>query len=756
MSYSDRHGPAASAELDVITLLDTLLTNARRIVLIVFVVGLAGIGWSFLWPPKYQADILIQVEDGTGAGLAGNLPSQMSTFFDVKSSAAAEAQIITSRLVVSRAVDRQHLHIEAAPERFPLIGDFVSRFQDGPLAPGVFGFGGYAWGRERADVSRFDVPEPWQDEPFTLKVEAGGRYTLAGALLDVPLHGRVGAESRVNTSSGPLIITVTSLDARPGTAFSVIRHGFDDTVVKLQQRLDVQEKVRQSGVIVATLLGRDAERTSRTLREIGEQYVRQNVERKYADAAQSLGFLMAQLPELKRQLDDAQARYTRMRDERGVIDVPTQIATGLQQQAEARAQLIVLQQKRAELATRYAPQHPGVVAADRQIALLRAQITAFDSALGRLPDIEQSAARLMLDVKVSTDLYTSTLANAQQLQLVKAGRVGSVRMIDAPIVAQDPAWPKRPLVAAASLLGGLLVGLAYAFVREFLAGAVHSADEIERGTGLPVLATVPFSAAQRLLRTALADPEATRAALLAVEAPHDRAIESLRSLRTALRMTGPDAPGKVVVFTGAAPNAGKSFIALNLAAVLAATGLRVLLIDGDLRRPSLNVCLGVTRGPGWSDLIAGSASPERVIHRIESPRLDFVAAGTPADRPAELLLSARAGELIDALRGAYDFVLVDTPPVLAVEDAASFTSQASAVLLVARAGETRLGELNETVKRLGHGGTKPAGLILNGLSMRSVRASLGRTGYRSYDYGEPAKAQWRTALSLLRSRMKRT
>ncbi|SAL82555.1 exopolysaccharide transporter [Caballeronia arvi] len=747
MPHTDRHSPGDIAELDVIAVIDTLLKNAWRIALIAAFVALTGTATAFLLPPKYQADVLIQIENGPEGGAAANLLNEVSTLFDVKSSAAAEVQIITSRLVISRAVEKQRLYIDVLPKRFPVIGDFVSRVYDGPMRPGVLGFGGFAWGQERAELLRFDVPKKLQDEKFTLAVEHAGHYILSSPHLDASLRGTVGSESKVVTPYGPLVINVSRIDALPGTHFSVIRHSFDDTVSDLQKKLDVQEKVKQSGVIVATLLGRDAERTSQALREVGEQYVRQNVERKYADAAQSLKFLTAQLPELRQNLEDAQARYTKLRNEKGLIDLPAETTTGLQQQAEAQAQLVVLQQKRAELATRYTSMHPGVVAADEQIALLRKQISEFDAALNKLPNVEQDAARLALDVKVNTDLYTAALNNTRQLQLVKAGKVSSVRLIDTPVVQDDPAWPKRPLVIVAAVLGGILLGIAYAFVREFLTGAMNSADEIERSTGLTVLATVALSPAQRSVGKSTVKTNNGRAHLLATEAPDDQAIESLRSLRTALRMTMADKPGRVVVLVGASPAVGKSFIAANLGAVLAAMGQRVLIIDGDLRRPSLNPHFGVGRIPGWSDLIAGTTRLENALHCVETPRLDFIAAGAPVSNPSELLASTHAVSLLDSVRARYDYVIVDTPPMLAVEDAASFTSHADSVLLVARAAETRVGDLIETANRLERVGPKPAGVILNGLRPRSIRAQYGRNGYRSYEYGASTDARRPSVLS---------
>lgn len=750
MSQSDRHAAAAPAELDVVAVLDIVFKNIWRILAVTLFAALIGTAWAFIWYPKYQADLMIQIENSVDGGLASSSLGSLSSLFDVKSSAAAEAQIITSRMVLSRAVEKQRLYIDVDPVRVPLIGDFVKRTYSGHLNPGLFGIGNFAWGTEHADVTRFDVPKILQDERFRLRVETGGGYTLSSSYLDTPAHGIVGVEQTIKTSYGPVVLNVERFDAAPGVSFELVRHSLDDTVNELQQRLDVQEKVKQSGVIIATLLGRDADRTKSILLEIGEQYVRQNVERKYADAAQSLAFLNSQLPQLRQTLMNSQARYTEFRNTHSAIDLPSETTIGMQRQAEAKTQLVLLQQKRAELVAHYTPNHPQVLAVDEQIKQLRGNISTFDTDLHRLPNVEQDMARLMLDLKVDTDLYTTTLNNVQQLQLVKAGRLGSVRLIDTPVMLDTPAWPKRPLVIVAALMAGLLLGLTYAFVREYLYGSLNSAHDVEHGTGLSVLASIPLSAAQRPIGQRAIEKTAGQINLLAAGAPHDLAIESLRSLRTSLRMTMPNESHKVVLVTGAAPGAGKSFVTANLGAVLASMGQRVLIIDSDLRRASLHPMFGMSRRSGWSDIIAQTLPMDSAIHHIESPRLDFIPAGTMVPNPAEFLSSPRVAEYLNTLRASYDYVLIDTPPILAVEDAAALAVHAHAVLLVARAGATRIGELRESIKRLERSGVRPAGVVLNGLSARSTRMAYGGYHYASYDYGVLADDRL-TLLQRLRS-----
>ncbi|HEY4353528.1 MAG TPA: Wzz/FepE/Etk N-terminal domain-containing protein, partial [Paraburkholderia sp.] len=172
-AHGDR--PDNQPEFDVVALLDTLVSHRFLILFFTVSVALAAAAWSFLAHPLYQADIMVQIEDSPGTGAATSVVGDMGSLFDMKSSAAAETQILASRLVVANTVDALHLYVDATPKRFPVVGDFVSRFNRGTTKSGVFGFGGYAWGQEKVEVSRFDVPEDFEDDRFSLTIEAGGR-----------------------------------------------------------------------------------------------------------------------------------------------------------------------------------------------------------------------------------------------------------------------------------------------------------------------------------------------------------------------------------------------------------------------------------------------------------------------------------------------------------------------------------------------------------------------------------------------------
>jgi tyrosine-protein kinase Etk/Wzc len=219
--------------------------------------------------------------------------------------------------------------------------------------------------------------------------------------------------------------------------------------------------------------------------------------------------------------------------------------------------------------------------------------------------------------------------------------------------------------------------------------------------------------------------------------PNDAAIESLRSLRTALQFAMLEAPNAIVAVTGPTPGIGKSFVSLNFAAVLGAGGKKVLLIDADLRKGRLHQFLGLQRARGISEVIGGSLRFEDALHKEVIPQVDFLSTGTIPPNPAELLLAtANQGALAKWAQG-YDIVIVDTPPVLVAADTATIAHQTGTVFMVARALVTGLGEIQESTRRLAQAGVQVKGVVFNDLDLSRRRYGYGygyRYGYRYRRY----------------------
>ncbi|KWO47974.1 tyrosine protein kinase [Burkholderia sp. MSMB1459WGS] len=718
-------------EIDLIRVLDTLRNARGTIVAIATACVAAGALYAFVAPPTYQADLMIQTDDATDTA-SKNLLGDAASFFNVGSPASAEAQILSSRLVVTRAVEDLRSYIVAKPSRVPAIGAFVARFNDGAVSPGLLGFGGYAWGQERIDVAQFDVPTRAEGDTFHVVRLDATRYRLTGADMLADAVGTVGTPETFATRYGPLHVEIAGFDALPGTRFKLIRQSRAETIDALRTALDVQEKVKQSGVLVASLRGNDPAEISATLNAVANRYVEQNIDRRSAEAAQSLSFLNAQLPIVKQQLERAETRYASLRSRTGSVDLAEEGKLALQQGADLQTRALELQQKRDELSKRFLPTHPDMAALDAQLATLKRQQGALDTRIARLPAQQGEEVRAQLDVKVNTDLYTALLNNIQQLELVQAGRTASVRVVDAAVAPADPVRPNRPVVIAAAALVGLALGVIAAFAREFLYGGLTAVDEIERHTSLPVRAVLPAAARQHRLMRAVERHDAGLH-VLAYDDPYEPAIEGLRSLQTALHFSLANIAHPLVLITGPAPGTGKSFVSVNLAAVHASSGRRVLLIDGDLRKGYLHQYFGLDRGPGFAELLDGRASADDVVRRGGAPNLDFLPTGELPSTPTALLQHARTGALLASLRARYDLVIIDSAPLLAATDATWLDTHANATLLVARAGSTRAGELIESAKRLPQRPDSTPGVVLNGLDPRSGAAAFG-SKYGGYRY----------------------
>jgi tyrosine-protein kinase Etk/Wzc len=716
-----------SGEIDLSEYVNVVRDGWRVIAAIAGAFLLIGILYAFLATPVYRADAMIQIEDS--ASTANDALGQLASLFDTKQTAVAEIELIRSRLVIGQVVQQMHLDISARPRYFPLIGRTLSRrtVASTPVSP-WFGLSQFAWGGEQIAVSRFDVPPESYEEKFTLVAAQDGTYRLQSSNGDTVLSGRVGVSASTERNGRAITVQVDRLLARPGTQFFLQRASTLDTIDSLQQKLVIAEKAKMSGIVGVALDGTDSQSIADIVNAVASAYVQQNVNRKSAQAEQTLTFLEQQLPDLRKQLDEAEDRYNEFRNKNGTVDLTEESRMLLQQIVDSKTKLVDLQQQRIEMAQRFTGSHPALVALDSQIAILQTQQEQLSKRVGALPDTEQSALRLLRDVRVNTQLYTNLLNNAQQLRILKAGQTGSVHVVDYAVSEIAPVKPKRPIVISLSLLLGLIVGVVTIFARNAFFGGVEDSEEIERVLGLPVYATIPHSDAQERAEAESRRAPTNTRQVLAASVPNDVAIEGIRSLSTSLQFGLLETANNIIAITGPSPGIGKSFTSVNLAAVLAAGGRRVLLIDGDMRRGDVHRQCGVKRNPGLSNVIAGF-DLDKAITRELLPNLDVLPKGSVAPNPAELLMSNQFEKLLDELSSRYDIVVIDTPPILAVTDAALIGRHAGTTLLVARHGYHPMPELVEAAARL-----RNAGATLKGALVTDVpRGKRGRATYYGYE-----------------------
>ncbi|QRF59016.1 polysaccharide biosynthesis tyrosine autokinase [Variovorax paradoxus] len=705
--------------------LDILIDRRWLVVAITGVAVALGMAYAMLSTPVYQSNLLIQVEDS--APDAKSFLGDTANLFDVKTSAAGEIQILRSRMIMGGAVEATRLYIDARPRYVPFIGAWLARRAKTLSEPGFLGMSGYVSGTEAIAVAKFDVPPAFEDQQaFTITVQSDGQYTLTHPGLEETLNGTVGTPLTQHIPGGDLVLIVSQLEGKPGAQFVVSRASSLATTESLQRRVQLSEQGKQSNVINAMLEDSDRDRLRRILDEIGAQYVRQNVDRKAAEAEKTLQFLDSQLPDFKKQLESSEDAYADFRNKNGTIAFDEEAKAVLGQAIQLQTKLLESQQLRRDLLSRFTETNPKVRVIDGQIAAFRNELDGVDRRVSSMPALQRDALRLERDVRVNGELYKSLLNSSLQLRLVKEGKVGNVRLLDKAIKPKNPVKPQKPLIVALSLILGLLSGIAIAIARSKMSNGIHNPQEIEDRLGLSVYSVVPQAMEQDALLQLIATG-AGGAQVLAVTAPESLAIESLRNLRISLQLALMESGSNRVLVTGATPGVGKSFVSSNYAVIMAQAGKRVLLIDADLRKGHLNKSFGLPRQGGLADVLAGDMTFEQALHAQVLPNLDVLTTGNYPFNPANMMLSSALGEILDGASQRYDLIVIDSPPVLVAADAAAVSAHVGAILLVARDGLTQVGELSESVKRLAHANQRVSGVVFNGMD-------LSRRHYGSYGY----------------------
>jgi tyrosine-protein kinase Etk/Wzc len=710
-----------------------LIVDSRWIIagtmLALLAVGFAH--WMFA-EPVYESDVVVQVEEkpGAPAGPREELPG----VFDVKTPTDTEIEVLRARTLIGAVVDELHLDLRARPRWLPFVGRGVARWHVAPgLAAAPPGLERFAWGGERVRVERFDVPPELMGKSFKLVARGERRFDLVDPAGKVLISGEVGAPASVATGTGAAApgIMVSEMFARPGTEFIVQRLPRDAVVEQLRRRLAIAERGRKTGVIRVGLKGSDPQVVSATLDAIARAYLRHIVSRKSAEAEKTLEFIAGQLPQVRANLDAAEQAVNSYRGRKGSIDVSLETRSTLDRLVAVEREYTTIEMQAAEAKQRFTENHPVMTATLQKLARLKAERDEIDSRLKRLPREELESARLMRDLKVADELYVLLLNKSRELQVVKSGTVGNVFVLDPAIVPAEPTSP-RPLTSLGfSLVVGVGLGFAIALVRKSFHDGVEDPDLIEHELGLPVYAAVPHSETEA--RRTRRGRRKHAPGALAAAAPHDLAVEAMRSLRTSVQFALAEAANGIVAIAGPSPATGKTFVLVNLAQVLADAGSRVLVIDGDLRKGTVHEYFDEDDAPGLSDLVRGTVKDADAVRKSSFENLDVVTRGKAAPNPSELLASKRYRDVVERLAAGYDVVLIDTAPVLAVADSVLAGRVAGMGLLVVRSGRHPMREIAAALKQMSQGGMDPRAIVLNDVMPKSGGGSRYRYTYH-YEY----------------------
>ncbi|MHB7833345.1 polysaccharide biosynthesis tyrosine autokinase, partial [Klebsiella pneumoniae] len=490
-----------------------------------------------------------------------------------------------------------------------------------------------------------------------------------------------------------------------------------------------------TGILVLSISGDNPELITNIIDSISNNYLSQNIARQAAQDAKSLEFLSNQLPKVRNDLDVAEDKLNEYRRKNDSVDLSLEAKSVLEQIVNVDNQLNDLTFRESEISQLYTKEHPNYKALMEKRKTLQEEKAKLNKRVSVMPETQQEILRLSRDVESGRAVYMQLLNRQQELNIAKSSAIGNVRIIDNAVAQTKPVKPKKIVIILIGFIFGSVVAIGIVLLRVFLRRGIESPEQLEE-LGINVYASIPVSEAfanNAVKKASWKNKNYDiKQAFLAVENPADLAIEAIRGLRTSLHFAMMESRNNILMISGASPNAGKTFVSTNLAAVIAQSGKKVLFIDTDMRKGYTHNLFNVENTKGLSDILSGKMTVERAIQPLSMAGFDFIARGAVPPNPAELLMHKNFDALLSWASQNYEIVVLDTPPILAVTDAAIIGNYVGTTLLVARFEQNTAKEIEVSVRRFEQSGVIVKGCILNGIIKKA--SSYYSYGYNHYGY----------------------
>ena len=482
---------------------------------------------------------------------------------------------------------------------------------------------------------------------------------------------------------------------------------------------------------------KQVEDAERALQKVKEEEGIVNIEERRTLLEQKLKEVGTSLTSLRTQRLEREALYNQMRRASNPEELPDVMRSPLVQ--SLRIELANLEREKAQLLERYGEQHPEVIKVSNQIRETKTKIagesqrviraaendykaaaaqeasvaSALEAAKAEALDLSRRSVQYdtaKRDADAGKDVLNSLLARHKQTDVAQELRNSNIRVVDPASTPEDPVRPRKLRDMLMGLALGLFLGIGLTVFLEYLDNTVKTPDDVRKVLGAPLLGVIPEVPASGVPPVLVPG----------VESP---VSDGYRLLRTALTYCWPENVPRILLVTSSAADEGKTVTAVNLALVLASLGGKVLLIDCDLRNPQDHVLLRRRKSPGLTDVLVGKVRPSEAVERLAT--LSFLAAGTRAPSPADLLTTQTMKGFLHGLRGIYQWIVLDTPPVGPVAEALILAPLTDGVVVVVGAEMVPQKAVRYTLERIAETGARILGVVLN-------RAQIDR---HSYYYG---------------------
>lgn len=700
--------------LDLGRLLGEVIDHRKLIVSVTSLFTLLALLYAIFATPIYQADALIQVEQKQANAILSNL-SQMLPNSQPQS--APEITLLGSRMILGKTVDDLNLQIRAKQDYFPVFGRGLARLLGEKT--------------NNISISRLYIKNSEGDEVPEIKLTVLDERNYKLDVGDLVLKGKTGSL----LEKDGIALLVDKIEATPGTTFSIKYVSRLKAISDLQEALEVADQGKDTGMLGISLTGDNPVLIEKIVDSISNNYLAQNIARQAAQDAKSLDFLNEQLPQVRSDLDLAEDKLNKYRQQNDSVDLSLEAKSVLDQIVNVDNQLNELTFRESEISQLYTKEHPTYKALLEKRKTLQDEKAKLNKRVANMPETQQEILRLSRDVESGRAVYMQLLNRQQELSISKSSAIGNVRIIDNAVTEIKPVKPKKILIVLIGIVFGGIVSIGLVLLRVFLRKGIESPEQLEE-VGCNVYASIPVAEAYTKIteqsKKWSRKENKINQGFLAVDNPADLAIEAIRGLRTSLHFAMMESRNNVLMISGASPNAGKTFVSSNLSAVIAQTGKKVIFIDTDMRKGYTHKLFNVSNDNGLSDVLSGKISIEKSIKKISSAGFDYISRGMAPPNPAELLMHKRFAELINWASENYDIVVLDTPPILAVTDPAVIGHYAGTTLLVARFELNTVKEIEVSIKRFENTGIQVKGCILNGVVKKA--SSYYGYGYSHYGY----------------------
>ncbi len=739
-----------------------VIIRRRRIFLLSSLSLFIGVAlFTYMMKPIYEASATLHVKDDKGSkgGILGDL-----AMLTASNPVDAEIEILKSRTNAEEVVKRLHLTWHISKK-----------------SPGL-----------TCKLAEFSSTSSTPD--YLIELVEPGRFRVKPADGTPVINAAVGQMIK----SGTLNLLVSELNGKPGDSFRLQQLHFYNTVNGLRKSVRAGELGKKTNIVKVSMTNTDPVKARDIVNALIQVYLDQTISFKTEEASRTVKFVEEQLKGTRDDLDQSEKNLQTYKSNSGVVKLDTeseelvrklseiekerasvilnrkQIEFALNALQEARrkgqvytpamlkddplvsgiaGRLTELEVQRRALISENTENHPQVKVVQGQIdqiqkklqstyetarmnltkqeTFIQQQIAQYEAKIRLLPAAERDLARLLRLSKVNADIYMFLLQKHEEARIVKASTISNINIVDPAITPDKPVKPLKRKNLMLGLLVGLMFGIGSAFFMDYLDDTIKDEEEAKRALGWPLLGTIPS-----IERSGAPDANDRASRLIVMHKPKSSVAEAFRGLRTAIHFSSYKRDSKVMMITSSFPGEGKTTIAANLALTFAQAGNRVVMVDCDLRRPSLNTIFDQARIPGVTEVLAGDVSLDDALHVTDIPNISLLTAGTIPPNPAELLCSEPMRNLLQTLRDTYDIVLIDAPPVIPVTDAPLLTALTDMAVVVIEAGRIptkaaqRMKELLQSVQ------APVAGFVIND------RTALYSDSYGYYGKGYYGKGYY--------------